>query len=148
MICDMSIGDVARSTHLRTSAIRYYESVGLLPTARRVSGRRRYDHHALQRLGVIQIARQAGLTIAEIRTLVNGFPVDTPPSERWQTVAGKKLSQIKQLIEQATVMKDLLEQSLQCQCRNLDECVTPMTTDVDTKVELRCGCSPVYIMPE
>ncbi len=39
----LSIGEVARQVGLRTSAIRYYESVRLLPEAERISGRRRYE---------------------------------------------------------------------------------------------------------
>ncbi len=124
----MSIGEVAQKVGVRTSAIRYYERIGLLPAARRISGRRYYDADVLPKLGVIQMAQRAGFTITEIQTLLHDFPVDTPPSVRWQTLAARKLVEINARIEEAHAMKDLLERALQCQCLDLDACVQ-MTPD-------------------
>ena len=64
---------------LRPSAIRYYEQIGILPPAQRVSGQRRYDLTALHRLVVIQRARQTGFTLTEIKQLFFGFRAGTPP---------------------------------------------------------------------
>lgn len=64
---DLTIGEVARRAGLRPSALRYYESVGILSPPQRVSGQRRYDATALQRIALIQLAQRAGFTIAEIR---------------------------------------------------------------------------------
>src|SRR5581483_11140669 len=64
---ELTIGEVARRTGLQTSAIRYYESVGVLPPSRRVNERRRYDSSIFQRLGIIQLARQAGFRISELQ---------------------------------------------------------------------------------
>ena len=50
---DLSIGEVAAQVGVRTSALRYYESIGLLPAARRVNGRRRYDERSVQLLRVL-----------------------------------------------------------------------------------------------
>jgi MerR family redox-sensitive transcriptional activator SoxR len=73
---------VARRVGIRTSALRYYERVGLLPAPRRVSGRRRYDESTVQMLRLIQLAQGAGFTVAEIQTLLHGFAPDTPPAAR------------------------------------------------------------------
>ena len=40
---EMTIGEVARQVGIATSAIRYYEEIGLLPTPTRGNGHRRYD---------------------------------------------------------------------------------------------------------
>jgi MerR family redox-sensitive transcriptional activator SoxR len=74
---EFSIGEVAKRAGIRASAIRYYESAGVLPAPQRVNGHRRYDSEVLDRLAVIQIAQQAGFTVAEIRTLFNGFTRET-----------------------------------------------------------------------
>ena len=73
------------------SAIRYYERIGLLPAAKRLSGQRRYDPTVLQRLAIIQRARQLGFTLAEIRQLFFGFRDNARPSYRWRTLAKKSL---------------------------------------------------------
>src|SRR5882757_6660622 len=74
----LSIGEVARRTGIRTSALRYYEETGILPTPARVSGRRCYDTDAIRRVDVLRFAQQAGFTLREIKTLFHGFGADTP----------------------------------------------------------------------
>jgi MerR family redox-sensitive transcriptional activator SoxR len=122
----MSIGEVARSAGVRPSALRYYEGVGLLPLPERENGRRRYDgellREVLDRLAVVRVAQQAGFTISEIRTLLDGFSEDTPPSERWRPLAEEKLPEVEALVERALGMKDLLERGLRCECLRLEEC--------------------------
>ena len=122
----MSIGEVARNTGVRPSALRYYEGVGLLPLPERANGRRRYDgellSEVLDRLAVVRVAKQAGFTISEIRTLLDGFSEDTPPSERWRILARDKLPEVEALLERALSMKDLLERGLRCECLRLEEC--------------------------
>lgn len=119
-----TIGEIARQVGVATSTIRYYESIGLLPPAQRVSGKRRYDGGILEKLGVIRLAQEAGLTIAEIQTLLHDFPTDTPPSERWQTLATKKIVELDTLLNRVQRMKALLEQTLQCHCATLEDCAT------------------------
>ncbi len=122
----MSIGEVARSAGVRPSALRYYEGVGLLPPPERANGRRRYDgellREVLDRLEVVRLAQQAGFTISEIRTLLDRFSEDTPPSERWRLLAQDKLPEVEVLLERALGMKDLLERGLRCECLRLEEC--------------------------
>ncbi len=122
----MNIGEVARWAGVRPSTLRYYEGVGLLPSPERTNGRRRYDgevlREVLDRLTIVRVAQQAGFTISEIRTLLDGFSEDTPPSERWRVLAREKLTEVDALIERALGMKDLLERGLRCECLRLEEC--------------------------
>jgi MerR family redox-sensitive transcriptional activator SoxR len=118
----LTITAAARRAGLRPSAIRYYESVGLLPAANRVSGRRRYDLDILPRLALISAGRQMGFTIAEIGALLHGFAPDTPAAERWQALAAPKLVEVEALIERAEGMKQLLGEALRCRCLTLDAC--------------------------
>ena len=118
----MSLGEVAQRARVRPSALRYYEGVGLLPPPERENGRRRYDGEMLDRLAVVRVAQQAGFTISEIRTLLDGFSEDIPPSERWRVLAREKLTEVDALIERALGMKDLLERALRCECLTLEDC--------------------------
>jgi MerR family transcriptional regulator, redox-sensitive transcriptional activator SoxR len=119
---NLAIGEVARRVGIRASALRYYESINLLPQPKRVSGRRRYDESTVQMLKVIQLAQQAGFTVAEIQTLLHGFEPDTPPAARWQPLARQKLREIDGLIERAQHMKHILETGLNCGCLRLEDC--------------------------
>lgn len=116
------IGELASRAGMATSTIRYYERIGLLPPSKRVNTKRRYDTTILEKLSVIQMAQQAGFTIAEIQMLLHDFPTDTPPSERWQALAGKKIAELDRLMVQIQSMKRLLVQTLQCHCSTLEEC--------------------------
>jgi MerR family transcriptional regulator, redox-sensitive transcriptional activator SoxR len=106
--------------------LRYYESIGVLPTPERENGRRRYDgevlREVLDRLAVVRVAQQAGFTISEIRMLLDGFSEDTPPSERWRVLAREKLPEVEALVERALGMKNLLERGLRCECLRLEDC--------------------------
>jgi MerR family redox-sensitive transcriptional activator SoxR len=59
----MNIGELAQCLGINTSAIRYYESIGLLPKPPRESGWRKYDPSILDRLRVIHAARKIGFSL-------------------------------------------------------------------------------------
>ena len=120
---EMTIGEVAQQVGVETSTLRYYESLGVLPPPRRVSGQRRYTPTVLKVMQIIKVAKEAGFTLSEIRTLLNGFSVDTAPSERWKELARQKLPEVEALIARAQGMKLLLELGLECECLEVDECI-------------------------
>ncbi len=120
-----SIGEVAQQAGLRPSAIRYYESVGLLPSPSRRNGRRRYDDSVFARLALIHLAQQAGFTIGEIKTLLHGFSRATPASARWRALTGRKLEEIEERIRQARRMKRVLERLAECECPTFEDCALP-----------------------
>jgi MerR family redox-sensitive transcriptional activator SoxR len=77
----------------------------------------------VQLVGVIQLAKDAGFTIAEIRTLIHGFDAETTPAARWQALAHTKLSELDRLLERIQSMRRLLLTGLQCGCLHWEECV-------------------------
>ena len=125
---ELTMGEVARRAGMRTSALRYYESMGLLPAPRRASGgHRRYDASILELLAVLRLAQQAGFTIAEMHLLVAGFSAEAPASPRWQLLARKKLQEVETVIAHAQRTQQILERLLQCGCLSLEECVQSWT---------------------
>jgi MerR family redox-sensitive transcriptional activator SoxR len=94
-----------------------------------VSGRRRYDPEVLPRLTLIAMAQRMGFTLADIRTLLDGFAADTPASARWQVLATEKLPEVEALIARAQGMKRLLEEALQCGCLTLDACARALAAE-------------------
>jgi MerR family transcriptional regulator, redox-sensitive transcriptional activator SoxR len=121
-MASLTIGEVSRLTGVRPSALRYYESVGVLPAAVRQRGQRRYDDAILARLAVVRLAQSVGCTVSEMRALVAGCDESGVAAERWRELAGSKLHEIDALIARAEQMKNVLEASLDCGCLTLDSC--------------------------
>lgn len=118
----MKIGELARRAGVRPSAIRYYESDGLLPAPARVSGRREYDESALLRLRLIRAAQQAGFTLAETRTILRGVGPGRPLSAAWRRLAQGKLVELAEAVRRMQAMSRFLEASLRCACVRAEDC--------------------------
>jgi MerR family redox-sensitive transcriptional activator SoxR len=116
----MTIGQVAKESGFAASAIRYYEQTGLLPRPARIGGRRQYSPSILERLAVLDRARACGFTLAETRQLFYGFREGVPPSERWQTLARRKIAELDELARKIDATRELLQRP--CACRDLAEC--------------------------
>ncbi len=119
---NLKIGEVAERAELAASTLRYYESAGLLPAPARSNGRRRYGEDVFRRLTAIKVAREAGFTVSEVRTLLGGVEEGEPISARWRDLAQKKLGEVEALIERAQGMKRLLQEGLECGCVSFDDC--------------------------
>lgn len=67
----LSIGAVAQAAHISVDAVRYYERSGLIPRApRRPSGYRTFSTAMVDRIRLVKSLQRAGLTLAEIRDLL------------------------------------------------------------------------------
>ena len=120
-MAQLTISQVAREVGLKPSAIRYYENLGILPRADRVSGQRRYDRTVLYRLAVVQRARQAGFTLDEIKALFVGFVEGTRADARWRRLADRKLTELKAIADRIATMQALLERLMaNCHCKTLE----------------------------
>jgi MerR family redox-sensitive transcriptional activator SoxR len=118
----LSIGEVARQARVSVSAIRFYERQGVLPQAERVGGRRRFGADTVRRLGIIDVAKQAGFSLDEIRLLLDSIDRGAPAHEQLQTLATHKLGEIDALIERARTMRDWLATASICGCDSLESC--------------------------
>jgi MerR family transcriptional regulator, redox-sensitive transcriptional activator SoxR len=107
---------------LRTSAIRYYEQMGILPAPPRKNGQRRYDDSALFRLAVVRRARETGFTLEEIRELFFGFSAGTAPPKRWHPLSQRKIAELRERMKRLKAMEMLLKSVEKCRCKALDEC--------------------------
>jgi MerR family transcriptional regulator, redox-sensitive transcriptional activator SoxR len=122
MMKPMTIGDVARRAGVRSSAIRFYERSGVLPPARRASGQRRYDQAVLKQLAVVTLAREAGFTIREIRSLFRDFSLDTTASTRWRSIAAGKLHELDGVLRRTKLMRSVVRAMMECRCQTLEDC--------------------------
>src|SRR5438105_3688665 len=93
---ELGIGEVARRVGVRPSAVRYYESRGLIAPEARRSGKRVYGQEAVERMALITFAKSLGFTLDEIRNLITGFDPSTPAGARWSTLAATKLVELEE----------------------------------------------------
>jgi MerR family redox-sensitive transcriptional activator SoxR len=115
----LTIGELARRTGLRTSALRFYEQLGLLRPTARVGGQRRYDPSAVQQLAVLALLQETGFALAELAELA----ADPATARvRWRPLAQTKLAELEAQIRQATAAKQLLEHALACHCPHPAQC--------------------------
>lgn len=106
----LSIGELAEHTGVTTSALRYYDELGLVRPAARESGRRRrYAASAVAEVGVIRFLREVGFTLAEVSSFL---AVDQPRPR--QEIIDRKLAQVVQQQHQLEVAREVLEHGRHC----------------------------------
>src|SRR5438874_12371758 len=116
----LPIGEVARLSGKAPSSIRYYEEVGLVAAPERISGRRRYPRTVVRTLAVIETAQRAGLSLDEIRLLLEATPSNHAATEQLREVAEQELPLLRDAIERAELVRRWLGDAARCFCPTLD----------------------------
>lgn len=124
----LTIGQLAEATGVATSALRYYEELGLLHPTTRESGQRRYEPIAVGVVGVIVLLRDLGFTLAEIEQFIAGR-AESPTA--WRTLAEAKLDELDRRIADAQAARVAIEHSLHCPKDDLLTCPNFWTTVAD-----------------
>lgn len=95
----MRIGELAALTGTTTKTLRFYEDSGLLPPAERTaSGYRDYGDDAISRMDFIRRGRAAGLTLAEIREVLEIRDTGTAPCRHVAELLDGRLTALDQQI--------------------------------------------------
>ncbi|MGW5939408.1 MerR family transcriptional regulator [Streptomyces celluloflavus] len=118
---ELGIGDLARRVGMRSSALRYYESIGLLPPAGRVAGRRVYPVGTVRRIALIKMAQRARFTLAEIRQLLD-TTADRGATRQWRALAERKLPELDRFLQETQALRNAVADCLACGCMNFDSC--------------------------
>ena len=110
----ITIGKLAQRVGLRPSALRYYESEGLLePAERTTAGYRLYDEQAEQTLRFIQRAQRLGFSLADIRILLKNWQAGGLNSETLQEIAQERYFELERQMTQSLVLQHELGLFLQ-----------------------------------
>ncbi|WP_238019621.1 MerR family transcriptional regulator [Dactylosporangium sp. AC04546] len=78
----LTVSDVAAESGVAASAVRFYERQGLIHAARTGGNQRRFERDAVCRVKVARVAQRVGLSVAEIREMLDTLPVE-PGLDDW-----------------------------------------------------------------
>ena len=115
----LTIGELAKSTGVATSALRYYEELGLIPAPVRVSGQRRYPESAVGLVGVILLLRDVGFSLRESKALLASR---TQTVDGWRKLAQRKLANLDEQIAKAQTAKEAITHALHCPHDDIATC--------------------------
>ena len=105
----LTVGQAARRAGLTAKAVRLYEARGLLPPAERTSaGYRCFTEHDIRLLRFIRQARDLGLSLAEIRTIISLRRGQTPPGPEVITVLQAHLDAIDRKITSLQALRQAM----------------------------------------
>src|SRR5262245_52150500 len=115
----LTIGELARRAGVATSALRYYEDLGLLPPATRISGQRRYRESAAGLVGIILLLRDVGFSLSEQKAFMASRAVAL---DEWRRLARRKLAQLDEQIAKARAAQEAINRALRCPHEDIVQC--------------------------
>ena len=119
----LTIGETARRSGVATSALRFYESRGLIKSLRAQSNQRRYQRATLRRIAIIRVAQTLGLSLAEIATAFESLPDQRNPTRKdWERLSTRWGRQLEQRIADLQNLRDRLGGCIGCGCLSLTHC--------------------------
>lgn len=130
----ISIGDLARRAGVKASALRFYETEGLIASARSSGGRRYYPKAELRRVAFIRAAQAVGLTLDEIRSALASLPENrTPTKADWERLSKSWRPLLDEKIAAMTRLRDTLDNCIGCGCLSLKACALYNPDDAAAK---------------
>ncbi len=118
-----SIGEVSGRTGVAHSALRYYESEGLIHADRTDGGQRRYPREVVRRVSFIRVAQQVGLSLEEIREALATLPDNRTPNQHdWHRLSTSWRPRIDAQIGVLERLRDRLDGCIGCGCLSLKVC--------------------------
>jgi MerR family redox-sensitive transcriptional activator SoxR len=119
----LTIGEVSARTGVAASALRFYESEGLVQAERDASGQRRYAREVIRRVSFIRVAQRIGLTLGEIRDVMATLPGGgTPDRHDWERLAASWGPRLDEQIALIVRLKDRLTGCIGCGCLSMESC--------------------------
>ena len=119
----LTIGKVARRSGVASSALRYYEQLGLISSERAGSGHRRFPRPVLRRIAFIVYAQHVGLSLGEIGVELGKLPENHAPTRRdWSRLSTHWSARIDERIAELERLKLGLTECIGCGCLSLARC--------------------------
>lgn len=129
----LRIGELAEQVGVATSAVRFYESKGLLDPDGRIAGQRRYHPGAVDRLRMIVLLRRAGLSCSDVALALDRSPAGA--TERRELAAVRAAELREQILTTLSALV-VVEHAVHCRRADDDEsCVAEIRAQRDVAVE-------------
>ncbi len=119
----LAIGALAERTGIAVSAIRFYETKGLVASERAPSGHRRFRKSTIRRLSFILISQRLGYSLDEIKAQLDRLPNGRTPTEKdWNRMAEGFAIDIDERIAGLQRLRDKLDGCIGCGCLSMAKC--------------------------
>src|SRR6478672_3718832 len=120
---EITIGELSQRSGVATSAIRYYEALGLVSSRRTTGNQRRYERAMLRRLAFIRTAQRVGLSLEEVEAALATLPSNrTPTKADWSRLSRGWRPRLDAQIHQLERLRDTLDSCIGCGCLSLRRC--------------------------
>jgi MerR family redox-sensitive transcriptional activator SoxR len=128
----LTVGQLAERSGVAPSALRYYESEGLISAERTAGNQRRYPRPTLRRVAFIRSAQRVGLTLEEIGEALATLPENrTPTKADWARLSRSWRPRIDAQIERLERLRDKLDGCIGCGCLSLRRCALSNPDDAE-----------------
>jgi len=118
-----TVSEMANRSGFATSAIRFYESQGLITATRTSGGQRRFERQMLRRLAFIRAARNVGLSLEEVADALAKLPDSrTPTRADWAALSKTWRARLDDQIAGLMALRDNLDSCIGCGCLSLKRC--------------------------
>ncbi|MDT5259723.1 MAG: MerR family transcriptional regulator, redox-sensitive transcriptional activator SoxR [Mycobacterium sp.] len=118
-----TVSEIAHRSGFAGSAIRFYESQGLISATRTAGGQRRFERQMLRRLAFIRAARSVGLSLDEVADALARLPDGrTPTRADWARLSKTWRSRLDDQIAGLIALRDNLDSCIGCGCLSLKRC--------------------------
>jgi MerR family transcriptional regulator, redox-sensitive transcriptional activator SoxR len=119
----LAIGEVSARSGLATSALRFYEALGLISASRTNGNQRRYERSVLRRVALVRAGRAAGVPLERIRVALDTLPAGRTPTRRdWERLSHAWRADLDRQIAALEAIRDRLTTCIGCGCLSIDAC--------------------------
>lgn len=119
----LTIGELANRAGVATSALRFYESKGLIESERTGGNQRRYPRATLRRVSLIRAAQEVGLSLSEVAAALETLPHHrTPTKKDWERLSRSWREHLDHQIAELENLRDELTDCIGCGCLSLKSC--------------------------
>jgi len=120
---ELTIGELAERSGVAPSALRFYETEGLISARRTDGNQRRYERAVLRRVALVQAGRAAGIPLAAVRAALTTLPSHRTPSRRdWERLSRGWAEDLDRRIATLEAIRNRLTTCIGCGCLSIDRC--------------------------